>query len=258
MTPGQSLRVIAAGLLLFSQRLQAAESAESLMKQGDALDETYHAEEALKYYLPAEKIEPNNADLLVHIARQYRHMVSDASSTSEKLRLGHLAIDYANRAAATAPNDWEAQLAVAISYGKLLQYEGSRDQIEGSRKVKEFVDKALKLNPKSDLAWHVLGKYYMVLANINSVKRALAQIAFGKVPEGTNEDAVRCFQKAIELNPTRPMHYIELGRTYAQMGRDTDAKREIERGLAMRNTEKDDPETKQKGREALQKLHATS
>jgi hypothetical protein len=50
------------------------------------------------------------------------------------------------------------------------------------------------------------------------------------------------------------MHYIELGRTYAHMGRSADAKRYIEKGLAMPNTEKDDQEIKDRGRETLAKL----
>ena len=47
------------------------------------------------------------------------------------------------------------------------------------------------------------------------------------------------------------MHYIELGRVYAQMGRTDDARRFITQGLAMRDTEKDDPETKHQGKELL-------
>jgi hypothetical protein len=50
------------------------------------------------------------------------------------------------------------------------------------------------------------------------------------------------------------MHYIELGRTYAQMGRDADARNFITKGLAMSETEKDDPETKNLGRQILKKL----
>jgi hypothetical protein len=50
------------------------------------------------------------------------------------------------------------------------------------------------------------------------------------------------------------MHYIELGRTYAQMDRKEEARRLITKGLGMRETEKDDPETKEKGREILEKL----
>jgi hypothetical protein len=50
------------------------------------------------------------------------------------------------------------------------------------------------------------------------------------------------------------MHYIELGRVYAQMGRTEEARRFITKGLAMPDTEKDDPETKRQGQEVLAKL----
>ena len=69
------------------------------------------------------------------------------------------------------------------------------------------------------------------------------------------EEARVHIEKAIELNPNRLMHYIELGRVYAQMGRTDDARRFIAKGLAMQNTEKDDPETKREGRELLARLH---
>jgi Flp pilus assembly protein TadD len=62
-------------------------------------------------------------------------------------------------------------------------------------------------------------------------------------------------RRAITINPHRLMHYIELGRIYAQMGRKEEAREFINKGLAMPATEKDDPETKQRGRETLAKLH---
>ena len=65
---------------------------------------------------------------------------------------------------------------------------------------------------------------------------------------------MRCFEKAIALNPNRLMHCIELGHTYARMGRDADAREFIVKGLAMPETEKDDPETKNLGRQILKKL----
>ena len=84
--------------------------------------------------------------------------------------------------------------------------------------------------------------------------RAMAQVAFGKLPDSTHEEAATCFQRAIALNPNRLMHYIELGLVYAQMGRTDDARRSISTGLSMPNTEKDDSEIKRQGREVLAKL----
>jgi len=89
---------------------------------------------------------------------------------------------------------------------------------------------------------------------LSLVKRTFAPLVYGKVPTSTNDEAVECFEKAIKLNPRRLMHYVELGRTYAQMGKADEAKRCISKGLALPCTEKDDPETKDKGREMLAKL----
>jgi len=47
------------------------------------------------------------------------------------------ALDYAQRAAALAPNDSEAQLSPAISYGKMAPLQGMKEQIESARRIKE-------------------------------------------------------------------------------------------------------------------------
>lgn len=234
----------------------AAESADELIKNGDIFYAKLQAAEALKFYLPAEKIDPKNVRLLVHISREYRHLMSDASTPEEKRKLGGAAVDYANRAALLGPNDADAQLAVAISYGVLQPLEGNRERIEASRLIKIAVDKTIRLDPHNDLGWHVLGRWHKELADVGPVKRALAQTVYGEtLPPSTYGEAITCFEKAIELNPNRLIHYIELGRVYAQMGRSDEARRLIAKGLAMQNLEKDDPETKRQGRELLAKLH---
>jgi tetratricopeptide (TPR) repeat protein len=240
--------------LLMTPATLHAEPADELIAKGDAYYVRLQAAEALKFYLPAEKLEPNNVHLLVRISREYRHLMSDATNPEQKLGLGSTAADYAKRAASLAPNDPEAQLAVAISYGKLEPLEGNREKFEASRIIKNAADKAIKLDPSSDLGWHVLGRWHMALAEVSAFERAMAQLAYGKLPESSYEDAARCFEKAIELNPSRLMHYIELGRVYAHMGRIEDARNFITKGLAMRETEKDDPETKRQGQELLAKL----
>ena len=244
----------AALALAFASTAPGAESAEELIQKGDVFYDKLQAAEALKFYLPAEQLDPNNASLLVRIARQYRHLMSDASTTKEKLLLGNTAVSYAERAVALAPDDPETHLALAISYGKRLPLEGNKQKIANSRLIKIAVDKAITLDPTNDLSWQVLGRWYLAHAEIGSVKRAFAEMRYGKLPTATHDEAVRCFEKAIAINPDRLMHYIELGRTYAEMNRDADARKFINKGLAMPDTEKDDPESKKLGRQILKKL----
>ncbi len=232
----------------------AGDSADELIAKAKVFEAKFQAREALPLYLAAEKLEPHNCQVLVRIARQYRYLMTDASGKDEKLRLGHIALDYSDRAAAACPEDADAQLAPAITLGKMLIFLPPKEQIAASPRIKVSADKALELDPKDDTAWHILGRWNRVLADVNSVKRALASVLYGGLPKGSLEDAERDMKKAIELNPNRLMHYIELGRIYAQMGRKDEARQFIEKGLAMPNAEKDDAETKERGRETLAKL----
>jgi tetratricopeptide (TPR) repeat protein len=255
MQPAFLLKILPVALALALASTGAgAESAKELIQKGDVFYAKLQAAEALKFYLPAKKLDPNNVRLLVSISREYRHLMSDATEASEKLELGRTAVDYARRAVALEPNNPQTQLALAISYGKMLPIEGTKQQIANSRLIKIAVDKVIALDPTNDLAWHVLGRWYRGLADVGAVKRALAQVVYGKLPPAKYEDAERCFEKAIVLNPKRLMHYIELGCVCAQMGRDADARKFITMGLAMPETEKDDPETKDLGRQTLKKL----
>ena len=93
--------------------------------------------------VPQKKPEVNPADVM-----------TDASDTQEKLRLGHLALDYSTRAAACGPRDCDAQLAPAITLGKMLPYLPTKEQVGASPRIKASVDKALAIDSHNDTAWH--------------------------------------------------------------------------------------------------------
>ncbi len=240
-------------VLLLSLMAASAAFADfaELVKSGDVHDAKFQFDQALGFYLPAEKLEPDNAELLVKISRQYALRMADLPKQADKVASGRKALSYAERAVAAAPGDCDPHLAVAICLGKLTPYLGAREKVEASRKIKISAEKAVKIDPKNDYAWHLLGRWHQALANIGGTTRALAGIIYGGLPAASNEEAVKCFQKAITLNAKRLIHVVELGRTYALMGRTAEAKRTIQQGLAMPSKEKDDPETKRRGQESL-------
>ncbi|SKB00092.1 TPR repeat-containing protein [Prosthecobacter debontii] len=241
------------GLLLFANWVSAADLS-TLIQRGDVYDQQLQPDKALQYYLPAEKQAPTNASLLVKIARQYVFRMDSLKTSAEKLALAQTALGYAQRAVKAAPKEGDGYLSMAIVYGKMTPLLGNREKIELSKKIKEASEKAVQLAPQNDYAWHMLGRWHQALAGMGSLTRSLAQLVYGELPEASHEEAIRCFKKAIQLNSERLIHYIELGRTYAQMGDTAQARQWIEKGLAMPNREKDDPETKSRGRRTLNSL----
>ena len=230
------------------------EEVADLSRRAAEYDRRLEAAQALELYLLVEKDDPGNAAALVGIARQYRHLMADEPDKAEKLRLCELALSYGERAAAAAPGDSDAQLSVAITCGKMLKLKSAREQVGVSRRIKESVDRALKLDPANDLAWHILGRWHQGYAELSAVRRAMGELLFGSLPKSTNEEAAQCFEKAMRANPRRLMHPLELGMTYARMGRTDEARRLIQKGLAMPNAEKDDPDVKVRGRQVLKSL----
>ncbi len=228
-----------------------AESFSSLVAKGDVGDRSFKPAQALESYLPAEKMDPDNVSLLLKISRQYRHLMTDTGNKAKKLEYGRIALAYDSRVSKIAPRDSDAQLSEAITYGKLMPYLGKKEQIAASPVVKAAADRAVKLNPRNDTAWHVLGRWNQSLANVSGLKRTLGGMLYGKLPAGSYEESVKCFNKAIAIDSGRPRHYIELGHTYALAEQPENARKFLKKGLSLRNKEKDDPEIKELGQKTL-------
>ena len=225
-----------------------------LVGSGDSHDAKFEFESALKFYLPAEQLNPKDADLLVKISRQYALRINDLPTKAQKIASCRIGLTYAERAVIVGQNRCDTHLSVAICLGKLTPFLSAKERIQASRKIKISAEKAVQLDPNNDYAWHVLGRWHQALANIGGTTRMMAGVIYGSLPAASNDEAIRCFQKAIALKPSRLLHTIELGRTYSMMGRNAEAKKLIEKGLSMPNKEKDDPETKQRGKETLAKI----
>ncbi|MGC3988805.1 MAG: hypothetical protein QM796_03800 [Chthoniobacteraceae bacterium] len=147
-----------------------------------------------------------------------------------------------------------AQLSVAVCYGRLAPLEDNKTRINDSRLLKGYLDQALELNPRNDLAWYVLGEWNYELASLNAFMRTLARVIYGEVPSASYDDAQECFKKALALNPNQLSYYIELGRTQLALGDQANARTNLQRGFAMPDHLKDDAFVKDRARPALQSL----
>jgi enamine deaminase RidA (YjgF/YER057c/UK114 family) len=68
------------------------------------------------------------------------------------------------------------------------------------------------------------------------------------------DEALKHFGFARKINSRRLIHQIEYGRTLAMMGRDAEARTEIQKGLDMPNREADDKDSRERGRKTLDSL----
>lgn len=232
----------------------ASAQAKDPLAEGDVLFEKKEHARALEVFIAADRQKPGDPEILRRIARQYDQLAVATTEAAEEERLVGLSVTYAEQAVKAGPRNSNAHLALAIVYGRAAQFSPARRKVELSRLIKEEAEIAARLDPRSDYAWHILGRWNYELASFNPVLKALAQAIYGEFPDASYAKAAEHLQKAVAIAPQRVLHQIELGRTWLALGEKEKARQALEKGLALPTLSKDDEEAKQRGRDALKQL----
>ena len=169
----------------------------------------------------------------------------------EALQDARRSLDAARQAVALAPENSKAHLALSVAYGRITDFVDNRTKIEDSRLVKSEAEKTLLLNPREDIAYHVLGRWNYGVATLNPVLKLIARFIYGGMPDASLEEAVKDYQKAIAIAPQRVIHHAELARTYTAMGNTDDARKEWETVLTLKPDDNESLNDEKEAREAL-------
>lgn len=218
-----------------------------------AAEARFDSAAALKLYLEIDTLQPNQAAVLQKISRQYSDLTLDTPDVAEKRRLCQQALAYAQRAVALAPNDPVNLLSLAICYGKLATYADTRTKLEHSKRVKQYAEQSLQLDPSYDYAYHVLGRWNYEVASLGSATRLIVRLVYGGLPPASTAEAVRLLQRAVALSPHLPAHQVELGFALLADGQREAACDVLEKALRMPKREKYDDEGFARARRALEK-----
>jgi Tfp pilus assembly protein PilF len=100
--------------------------------------------------------------------------------------------------------------------------------------VREGAERAIATDAEEDLAYHMLGRWHNEIASINWAIKLAIDLFYGGLGEsGSHQHAKRLFDKAIEINPTRMVHHVEMGRTYIKMGEHQKARQCLEYAMQL-------------------------
>jgi predicted Zn-dependent protease len=179
---------------------------------------------------------------------------SQSPADEERKALQKKALAEAQKAVAADPQSSAARLALAVAYGRVAKDEAPKRQIELSKLIKEEAEEAVRLDPRNDVAWHVLARWNFEMASVNPFLRGLAQVIYGKFPDASTARAEECFRKAIAAGPPRVMHHVEYGLMLVELNRKNDARKQLEIGLSLPAKDQEDEETQQRASQALDRL----
>lgn len=146
-----------------------------------------------------------------------------------------------------------AHLARAVAEGRLALGAGTQERVQRSRAVKTHADRAIEIDSTLPGAFHVRGRWHREVADLNFLERTLVRTVYGGLPDASFEQAVRDFERAIELENVR-FHHLELAKTYLKMDRPADARTHLQTAIDLPAREPPAQQYKEEAQELLDEL----
>jgi tetratricopeptide (TPR) repeat protein len=170
---------------------------------------------------------PADPQVQWRLARAHVFM-GDVSRGEEKKEAYLTAERHAREAMRIDSNLAESNTWLAAALGNTAMYEGSKKKVALATEIKRLLEQSIRLNPRDDIAYSILGTFYLALGNVSWLERTLANLLLGSLPDGGYPEAETALKQAIDLAPHVVRHRFELGMVYTKMDRDDDARREFE------------------------------
>ncbi len=234
-------------------------SVEELLARGDSAYTAADSKTALEFYSRVLEQDPDNYWALWKAARCYIDLGRMESKKDRKKQLFTVADSLARKTVQLYPDSAEAHFILSMAVGRMAEFAGGKKKIALSKEVKAEAEKAIELNPNHDGAYHVLGRWNYEIATLSWILKAAAKVIYGGVPPGASlEKAAEMFAKAIEIEPNKPVHYLEYGRTLIKLGRYAEAREALQKCLDTPNVYWDDDQTKEEARKLLKKIKGKS
>ena len=209
------------------------------------------AREAQTALMQVEEQAPRDATTLARLSRAWADTVDGSANRVEAQKASRRALDMAEQAVKADPKNAQAHLALAIALGKWTDYVDAKTKVAISRQIRSEAERAIALDPKLDLAYHVLGRWHLELATVNPLARLGAKLTVGNLPPASLQEAVRNLEKAAQLSPKTIIHHQQLALAYQAVGKRNEAAAQWRMVLDLPSTDREDEQAKRQARTAL-------
>jgi tetratricopeptide (TPR) repeat protein len=188
-----------------------------LIAEGNAFAEkTFENQKALEKYNEALSLSPNDYNILWRLSRTYvdigEHLPGKTSAEKDKqLEFYEKSLDFAKKAIAVNPKGAMGFTREAIACGRIALFKGVFESPGLVKQTKADCEKAISLDPMDAAAYYVLGRTHAKVSEKPGFVRWPLGLSWANI-----DDAIKYYEKSIELRPSFIMYRIDCARAYVE------------------------------------------
>lgn len=195
----------------------------------------------------------DSAQYLWRLSRLYVCQ-GDMAPHEKKEETYRQAVVYAERCILADSTVAQGHTWKAAALGNIAMFEGSKGKVRLCNEIKRELDCAIALDSLDDVAWSILGSFYLALGRVGWIERQIANVFLGSLPDGGYAEAEAALRRAIAIAPGIVRHRFELGLVLEEEGRKKEAIDAFRTAAGLPTTVASDPRTKERALRTAAKL----
>jgi tetratricopeptide (TPR) repeat protein len=182
----------------------------------------------------------------------------DSIRSPERDSLYARAERYARRAVEADSLGADGHFLLARAIGQTALTKGTRERIRLASDIRREALRAIELDPQHDGAYHVLGRWNAEIMRLSGLSRFMARqfLGAGIFGQASWDSAIANLERAVEIDPRRIIHRLDLARVYVDRKRYDDASRELTALDTLPIHDFNDPAYKADGAALLRKIES--
>jgi tetratricopeptide (TPR) repeat protein len=142
---------------------------------------------------------------------------------------------YARRAVAAKPTGADGHFALGTAVGRASLTVGKKERIKRAAEIYREARNAIDLDARHDGAYHLLGRWHAEIMRLTALQKFFAKTFLGAAifDQASWDEAEHNLRTAVELDPTRIFHRLDLAEVLVDRERWREAKAEVDTIITM-------------------------
>lgn len=226
------------------------------IRRGDAAYAALRPGDALVHYESVLRADAHAYDALWKASRSLADLAEYEQESSKRAEMYRQAEALARRAVELRPDDAEGHFHLARALGRVALSVGARERVKYGKEVHAHALEALRLSPDHPGALHVMGMWHAEVRRLPGIARFFAKTILGGdvFSSASWDEAVRYLSRAVEVDPGRIAHHLDLARIHRDMGARDQARMHYQHVLDGEATDFNDARYQSEARAELEQL----